>query len=750
MISRNIYRIIFPLFIIFPLQSQDNNYTWPVKLGKVVSSNFADPRPRRFHAGLDIATKGKIGNEVIAIDDGYIERIKVSSNGYGKVLYQKLSDGKTAVYAHLDSFTDLLDEIIRVEQNQNYTYDVEKYFRPNELIVNKGDLLGLSGDTGGAFGPHLHFEIRDTLNRPINPFINGFGLDDRHRPKPDQIAILPLSTDASINGSILPQIFPLRRISQSAYEFPDTIHVFGKVGIALSAIDEITGFSIKYKITGASLSLDDSEKFRIEFDKFNFSQNHLMEMTFDNSLRRLNDGDFLRLFFTKENKTDFVKGLSNGILAMKPGYHSISIRLFDHSQNIAIINGVLYYAPPTKVIAELVDESESSISVLIKPDGNPFPITDFVCYAFNDKGYAERKLEAISTQHDGRNLIVKLSRKAARNRILQFIGTNRLGGVSQAFHLQYGGKIADHLTAPFGFRVAHLEKSVVLETSSRGFFDQVATLNLKGIIDKRFTLNQVRPGVFHTSPVNVEALRGTEKAILSISDSTEREIHFNFRPSIADGSDNVKTFSKDKNCILEVTSSTFYDSTSFWIEHVKHPIKVRNGRIISSVYQLQPFDRALQDTARVSIKLMESESFNKKGLFYYDRKNGWTYLMTSVSPSDRILSSPIYSLEAVAVIEDTIPPRIFDFIPGSKGHYAPEDLLMITGKIEDDLSGISGNKEIDISLNGEKLLFDYQPIKNEVRYKINGILDTGNYSLKISAKDQIGNKTEKIIEFSIN
>ena len=124
--------------------------------------------------------------------------------------------------------------------------------------------------------------------------------------------------------------------------------------------------------------------------------------------------------------------------------------------------------------------------------------------------------------------------------------------------------------------------------------------------------------------------------------------------------------------------------------------------------------------------------------------------MTSVSTSDRILSSAIYSLEAVAVIEDTIPPRIFDFIPGSKGHYAPEDLLMITGRIEDDLSGISGNKEIDISLNGEKLLFDYQPIKNEVRYKINGILDTGDYSLKISARDQIGNKTEKIIEFSIN
>ena len=180
------------------------------------------------------------------------------------------------------------------------------------------------------------------------------------------------------------------------------------------------------------------------------------------------------------------------------------------------------------------------------------------------------------------------------------------------------------------------------------------------------------------------------------------------------------------------------------------PIKVKNGRLVSSVYQLQPFDRALQDTARVSIKLKDSESFNNKGLFYYDQKKGWTYLVTSFSLLNQTLSSSIYSLEAVAIIEDTIPPKIYDFTPGSQGNYMAEDLLMITGKIKDDLSGISGNRGIDISLNGEKLLFDYQPIKNEVRYKINGTLDSGSYSLKISARDQIGNKIEKTIEFSIN
>ena len=148
------------------LAAQD--YAWPVKVGRVVSSNFGDHRPRRFHAGLDIATKGSIGHEVVAVDTGYVERIRVSSNGYCRVLYQKLSDGRTAVYAHLDSFTELLDEIVRVEQNRQQTFEMEKFFRPNEMAVNKGDLLGYSGDSGGAFGPHLHFEVR-RYGVPLNP-----------------------------------------------------------------------------------------------------------------------------------------------------------------------------------------------------------------------------------------------------------------------------------------------------------------------------------------------------------------------------------------------------------------------------------------------------------------------------------------------------------------------------------------------------------------------------------------------------
>ncbi|MEE2876745.1 MAG: M23 family metallopeptidase [Candidatus Neomarinimicrobiota bacterium] len=731
------------------LVAQD--YAWPVKVGRVVSSNFGDPRPRRFHAGLDIATKGTSGHEVVAVDTGYVERIRVSSNGYGRVLYQKLSDGKTAVYAHLDSFTELLDDIMRVEQSRRRSFEVEKYFRPNEMLVNKGDLLGYSGDSGGAFGPHLHFELRDTLNQPINPFISGFGLDDRHRPKPDRIAIIPLDVDARINGGALPQIFPLRRLNTAVYEFPDTIHVFGTVGMALSAIDEITGFSINYNITGVSLSVNDSERFRLEFDRYNFSRNHLMEITFDNSLRRLNDGDFTRLFITDDGtKSDFVKGEGTGRLALSPGYHTVALRLFDHAGNVSRIQGNLYYAPSVLIKAEIVSQSESSLTVAVSPDGNPFAITDFACYAFNSKGYPERKIEAISKRKDGRKLIIELPRKPAEQRILQFIGINRLGGVSEPFHLPYGNDITDHLTVALELSLAHLENSVVLEVAARGYFNQAANLTLKGSSERTVTLQQKRPGVFQSEPLKPEILRDGEAAVLTISGSATRETRFGLLTELADGREYATAISGDGQCTLEATPATFYDTTSFWIETVKKPVKVENGRFSSRVYQLQPFDRALRDTARVGIKLRKSEIPEKKNVYYYDRKEGWTFLPTSFSIVDRLLSAPLYSLEAVAIIEDTIPPRIHNFIPGPKSRYTSENLTKITGRVEDDLAGVAGHEAIEMILNGEKLFFEYQPVEKEVRYRLDGVLEAGDYTLNISASDQAGNRSERVIDFSVN
>ena len=74
------------------------DYIWPIKLAPDLSSRFCDHRNGHFHAGLDIRTKGRSGYRIYAVGNGYIYRISIAHNGYGKALYLRLEDGKIVSY----------------------------------------------------------------------------------------------------------------------------------------------------------------------------------------------------------------------------------------------------------------------------------------------------------------------------------------------------------------------------------------------------------------------------------------------------------------------------------------------------------------------------------------------------------------------------------------------------------------------------------------------------------------------------
>ena len=159
--------ISIALAITAPALSQD--VLWPTTLGKYFSSNFGENRDDHFHMGVDIKTNGKIGMEVLAVEDGYISRIRSNYEGYGKALYQRTNSGHEVVYGHLESFTPTMEKVWRLQQAKRRSYVVDTQFASREFQVKKGDLLGYSGNTGNSFAPHIHFEYRDSKSVPLNP-----------------------------------------------------------------------------------------------------------------------------------------------------------------------------------------------------------------------------------------------------------------------------------------------------------------------------------------------------------------------------------------------------------------------------------------------------------------------------------------------------------------------------------------------------------------------------------------------------
>jgi murein DD-endopeptidase MepM/ murein hydrolase activator NlpD len=81
-----------------------SSYTPPVKIPILLSGNFGEIRSDHFHSGIDIKTQGTTGHHVFAVEEGYVSRIKVQANGYGKYIYLAHPNGTTSVYGHLDKY----------------------------------------------------------------------------------------------------------------------------------------------------------------------------------------------------------------------------------------------------------------------------------------------------------------------------------------------------------------------------------------------------------------------------------------------------------------------------------------------------------------------------------------------------------------------------------------------------------------------------------------------------------------------
>lgn len=275
-----LFLIVFSSFLFAQSPVPADYFEEPLGVPLVLSGTFGELRSNHFHSGLDIKTQGVEGLEVLASAPGYISRINIQHYGYGKALYVQHPNGYTTVYAHLQRLAPRLKEYLRKRQYDKESYEIELFPEPGELKVEQGEVIAYSGNTGGSGGPHLHFEIRDGNQRPMNAQLFGIEIPDNRAPLIEGLFAYPLGEDAHVNNSQERQKLRLIPLKDGSYT-TNQVEACGEIGFGISTVDQLDMAYNKNGVYRIETSLNGDQVFEINFEKFSFSETRHLNQLID-------------------------------------------------------------------------------------------------------------------------------------------------------------------------------------------------------------------------------------------------------------------------------------------------------------------------------------------------------------------------------------------------------------------------------------------------------------------------------------
>jgi hypothetical protein len=325
-----------------------SNYLFPINPGRtsIITGTMGELRNTHFHAGLDIDTPG-VGYPVFSVHEGYISRATCTTSGYGNVLYITHPDGNTTLYAHLDEFKGAVGEFVRRERYARKVSEIDLQFSPDQFPVTQGEIIALSGNTGGSGGPHLHFEVRNPENEALNPLIYEFKeVKDNVAPLVFKVALRTMDPQSRINDQFGRFEFSVVR-SGNTYSLPYPILASGHIGVEILAHDKMENSRFRYGINYINMSVNNQSLFQQTIDKINLNESRRILTVMDYKTLELKGARYNKLYIDDGNKLDYYPGIfrKSGILVSDPAT-PVQIELKDFNENSSKVNFTLKSSTP--------------------------------------------------------------------------------------------------------------------------------------------------------------------------------------------------------------------------------------------------------------------------------------------------------------------------------------------------------------------------------------------------------------------
>ncbi len=725
---KSIFIAIATIMIFNDLYSE---YLWPTNTSNSITTLFGERRSRRFHAGIDVRTFGNIGDKIFAVESGYISRVKITSDGYGKALYLKLNDGNTILYAHLDRYNDFIESLIIKYQRENDSSFIDQHFSKDQYKVNQGDIIGYCGDTGSLSGPHLHFEIRDENNNPINPLKKYYTLEDTLKPIAESIAFLPLDKNCYINGKQDYEVIDLKPLKYNdisnvyKYFMQDTVSILGNFGIAIDTYDKINNSPFKFGVYKIEMLIDNKKVYDISFDNYSFNQDHLIYRELDYHLLNKYNKNYHRLFINHNEDLNFISNTSNYGLNLDKKFHNLIINISDNFNNKiqvqGIIKGDIIRSPQATF-----NEKDLSLE-LLKTDKN-------IEFKLSTRYEKSREIPITYSLFD--STIYKFDKPEKPYEVLSYY-TKKDGLKSHPIYISL------HPYDPFKitgqFQLQHFDNNILINFIENEFSGYNAELLIEynNKSNKKIEMYRLKKNTLSTRLVNIELLENINKISVKYFSSPEIIYSEPINGAVFYRNKNKKNIFS--NYSISVDKSSLYNDTFIWSSmNDKYKIQ-KKYTIISKAIKISP------DNIPFKNKVLLSHPNDKKGAIFQLIKDKWVYIQNSNSKN---LNAYITTGGTFAILDENIKPNISNVFPNFNSKYKINDINIISFNLIDNESGVNDQK-IEINLNGKKLYYDYIKYRDLVAARVKNELINGKNHLSIKCLDNLGNISQIEGQFTI-
>jgi hypothetical protein len=746
MAERMLSRLIAPLFLLLLMvvEGYPEPFGWPIPIQPALSSTFGETRSTAFHAGIDVKTWGRTGYEVRALQDGYIWRLRTSPWGYGRVVYQKLADGRILVHAHLQGFAPKLAERIEAAQQEKGFYSVDLWFEKDELPIEKGELIAWTGQSG-AGPPHLHLELRDADSRPINPLLHGFGIEDGEAPTVRRIGLIPVGRESRVNGEHGPVSFELRwNGEKQVFETGKVAVVHGRIGVAVLTYDRADRAPNKLAPYRTRLCIDGEELFATCYDRYSYANAHQVELDRTRLEVAGKRSPFFNLFRLPGNRLGFYgEEFGDGLLrcgvegALEEGRRQIEVEVADVAGNVSRARfQIEVNASPVVTEARLSEEGRTLIAEVQDADDAELEVE----LARSKDG---KKWKKVDGKKVGPGQVTwKLKDRATLWRV-----TARDKSGSEVFRTcaapadekGNGPKltIRREVHADFVELIVEADQALV-EAPVIGAAGRSLPVRQTGLREFRTDVPLEMDGAALLE-VEIEG-RGREGVNL-------RESVFLAQRSVQPGEERALVFDGGDVELLFAANSAY---SPFFPQAERFDPNDADLLTSGGVgYALSPttvgFDRKVEVRLRYPEGLTDPE---KMGLYVEGGDGSWNLVGNELDVERRTIGGRVRQFSRFALMIDETPPTIDRLRPAS-GTTIERQRPRLSARIDDGGSGIGREEDIEMILDGRRLISVYDPEGKRVEYLLRENLTRGEHELVVKVRDMGGNESDARSKFTV-